>query len=104
MTTQLFDDLSGLLQVQYCDRILVVFDYPNQHSIGFRQHPDDKEADRVPFVTYIGGETKEELRMIVIRYKLSGYSIRESKRMDQSFEMKIKGMSFDQLKQLIKEL
>lgn len=104
MTTQVFNDLSRLLHVQYTDRILVIFDDPVAFKIGFRQHPDDEKQSRVPFVTYIGGESKDELKAIVSCYKLSGYTIRKGQRVKHPFELKIRGMAFSQLQQLIKEL
>lgn len=104
MTEQVFNDLSQLFHVQYTSRILVIFDDLAAYKIGFKQHPEDKQEKRIPFITYIGGNAKEELKAIASCYEISGYNIRKATRIDYPFEMKIKGMAFGKLQQLIKEL
>lgn len=95
-----FDNLADLMHVNYCDRIVVFFDLKNKLKI--QQHPEDKKAIRVPFLAYIGGETKEELKAIASLYGLK-YTLREGKRTQYPFELKLKLISFPKLKQIIYE-
>ncbi len=101
MKKRAFDDLSSLFSVKYNDRLTVIFNEPP--LIKMRQHPED-EGVRIPFLTYLGGETKEELKKIAEKYQLDDFQIRQSKRTQYPFELKIKGIKFSKLQQLIKEL
>lgn len=99
-----FDDLSHLLKVQYCDRIVVFFDEPHQDKIKMLQAEEDRKAIRVKFITYIGGNSKEELEEIIKETPAPRYQIRKSKRVpNYPLEMKVSGYSFHEMKILVNQ-
>lgn len=99
-----FDDLSHLLKVQYCDRIVVFFDAPHQDKIKMLQAEEDRKAIRVKFITYIGGHSREELEEIIKETPAPRHQIRKSKRVPKyPFEMKVSGYSFQQMKTLVNQ-
>ncbi|MDJ0598141.1 MAG: ASCH domain-containing protein [Crocosphaera sp.] len=102
MDTKSFDDLSHLLRVQYCDRVVVFFDYPAQNKIKMAQDGHDKREKRVKFITYIGGHSKDELKQIIKETKAPRYQIRSSKRVpNYPFELKVGGYAFHEMKVLV---
>ena len=98
-----YDNLSDLLHVNYCQKVMVIFDYPSHPSIKFVQHPKESKFV-IPFLTFIGGNTKDELKEIRKSLDCKGTQIREAKRIDFPYEMKVKGLRFQDLKTLAKRL
>ncbi|MEL4897979.1 hypothetical protein [Crocosphaera sp. Alani8] len=101
---KLFDDLSHLMRVEYSDRIVVFFDAPHQDKIKMLQAEEDRKAIRVKFITYIGGNSKEELEEIIKEIPAPRHQIRKTKRVpNYPFEMKVSGYSFKQMKLLVNQ-
>lgn len=97
-----FDDLSHLLRVQYCKRIVVFFDHPSQNKIKMAQDYYDQREGRVKFLTYIGGHSRDELKRIIKATKAPRYQIRTAKRvLGFPLELKVSGIPFSTMKALV---
>ena len=103
MKSKPFDDLSNLLKVDYSDQVKVFFNEHNDPAHKFTRHPNEDDSV-VSFLTFVGGETKLELKAIALSLDCQNYQIRPSKRMRFSYELKIKGLKFQDLKTLISKL
>lgn len=100
-----FDDLSHLLRVQYCARIIVYFDHPSQNKIKMSQDYYDQKEGRVKFLTYIGGHSRDELKRIIKDTQAPRYQIRKAKRLlGFPLELKVGGYSFSTMKALVNSL
>ncbi|MDJ0511574.1 MAG: ASCH domain-containing protein [Crocosphaera sp.] len=99
-----FDDLSHLLRVQYCEKIVVYFDHPSQSKIKMAQDYYDLQEGRVKFLTYIGGHSKDELKQIIKKTKAPRYQIRKAKRIPSfPLELKVGGIPFATMKALVNQ-
>ena len=97
-----FDDLSHLLRVPYCDRLVVYFDHPAQEKIKMAQDGQDRREQRVKFLTYIGGHSRDELKQIIKETQAPRYQIRKAKRvLGFPLELKVSGYSFHTMKSLV---
>ncbi len=97
-----FDDLSHLLRVPYCDRIIVYFDHPPQNKIKMSQDYYDRQEGRVKFLTYVGGHSREELKQIIKETQAPRYQIRKAKRvLGFPLELKVGGIPFATMKALV---
>ncbi|MEL4896325.1 ASCH domain-containing protein [Crocosphaera sp. Alani8] len=102
--TASFDDLSHLLRVQYCKKIVVYFDHPCQTKIKMSQDYYDLQEGRVKFLTYIGGHSRDELRQIIKDTKAPRYRIRKAKRvLGFPLELKVSGYPFATMKALVNQ-
>ncbi len=99
-----FDDLSHLFRVQYCEKIVVYFDHPPQTKIKMAQDYYDRKANRVKFLTYIGGHSRDELKQIIKETKAPRYQIRKAKRvLGFPLELKVSGYLFSTMKALVNQ-
>ncbi len=98
-----FDDLSELLEIDYSERIKVFFNDRNLVKFNFARHPEENK-DVLSFLTFIGGNSKEELKAIASFLDCQSYQIRIAKRLNFSFELKVRGLKFKTLKTLTQKL
>ncbi len=99
-----FDDLSHLLRVPYCEKIVVYFDHPSQSKIKMAQDYYDQREGRVKFLTYIGGHSRDELKQIIKETKAPRYQIRTAKRvLGLPLELKVSGYPFSTMKALVNQ-
>ncbi len=99
-----FDDLSHLLRVPYCEKIVVYFDHPSQSKIKMAQDYYDQREGRVKFLTYIGGHSRDELKQIIKETKAPRYQIRTAKRvLGFPLELKVSGYPFSTMKALVNQ-
>lgn len=98
-----FDDLSELLEIDYGDRIKVFFNESRDNGFKFTQHPQE-DNHVLPFLTFVGGNNREELKQIASSLDCKVFQIREAKRLNFPFEMKVRGLKFQDLKTLAEKL
>ena len=99
-----FDDLSFWEKIEYKSNVVAYFDFSEYPKTSI--HPEDKAANRTPFLLYIGSQSRQELKQVAKDYRPFFFksSTRKAKRLNYPFELKIRGLKFQMIKEICKEI
>jgi hypothetical protein len=89
-----------MIELQANERLLLLFSESKGISTGWKSH-DRNQGIVPPFIAYIGGKTKDELKQVVSTLECSKIQIRKAKRLQNyPFEAKIWGAPYEDVRNL----